>query len=78
VQIEGHSQEVLVMNTQWEYKTVMIKATGWFSGGKVDVNVLDERLSALGQEGWELASGFDTNKLYGETRDVVLIFKRPA
>ena len=65
------------MNAQWEYKTVMIKATGWFSGGKVDVNVLDERLNALGKEGWELASGFDTNKLYGETRDVVLIFKRP-
>ncbi|MBL7152888.1 MAG: DUF4177 domain-containing protein [Phycisphaerae bacterium] len=66
------------MNAQWEYKTVMIKATGWFSGGKVDVNELDERLNALGQDGWELASGFDTNKLYGETRDVVLIFKRPA
>jgi len=66
------------MNAQWEYKTVMIKATGWFSGGKVDVNVLDERLNALGQDGWELTSGFDTNKLYGETRDVVLIFKRPA
>ena len=66
------------MNAQWEYKTVMIKATGWFSGGKVDANVLDERLNALGQDGWELASGFDTNQFYGETRDVVLIFKRPA
>ena len=66
------------MNAQWEYKTVMIKATGWFSGGKVDVNILDERLNALGSQGWELASGFDTNKECGETRDVVLIFKRPA
>ena len=66
------------MNTKWEYKTVMIKATGWFSGGKVDINVLDERLNALGRDGWELAAGFDTNKLYGETRDAVLIFKRLA
>ena len=64
--------------SEWEYKTIMIKATGWFSGGKVDVNVLNERLNTLGRDGWELASGFDTNKLYGETRDVVLIFKRPA
>lgn len=64
------------MNPQWQYKTVMIKATGWFSGGKVDASVLDERLNALGQDGWELASAFDTNQLYGETRDVILIFKR--
>jgi len=66
------------MNAQWEYKTIMIKATGWFSAGKVDVDVLDERLNALGGEGWELASGFDTSKYEGETCDVVLIFKRPA
>lgn len=76
--MEAYSEEVLVMNTQWEYKTVMIKATGWFAGGKVDPNLLDERLNNLGQQGWELASGFDTNQLYGETRDVILIFKRPA
>lgn len=66
------------MSGQWEYKTVMIKATGWFSGGKVDSSEMDQRLNGLGVDGWELASGFDTNKLYGETRDVVLIFKRPC
>jgi hypothetical protein len=55
----------------------MIKATGWFAGGKVDAEVMNDKLNALGSEGWELACGFDTNKLYGETRDVVLIFKRP-
>jgi len=65
------------MNVQWEYKTVMIKATGWFAGGKVDAEVMNDKLNALGSEGWELVCGFDTNKLYGETRDVVLIFKRP-
>ena len=66
------------MNAKWEYKTVMIKATGWFSCGKVDPNVLDERLNALGKDGWELVSAFDTSKYDGETCDVVLIFKRPA
>ncbi|MHC4745497.1 MAG: DUF4177 domain-containing protein [Planctomycetota bacterium] len=64
------------MSAKWEYKTVMIKATGWFAGGKVDADVLDRELNTLGREGWELASGFDTNQLYGETRDVILIFKR--
>ena len=64
------------MSAQWEYKTVMIQATGWFTGGKIDSNIMDERLNGLGRDGWELVSGFDTNKVYGETRDVILIFKR--
>ena len=42
----------------------MIKATGWFSGGKVDSGEMDQRLNTLGRDGWELASGFDTSKLY--------------
>ena len=39
----------------------------------------DERLSinALGDEGWELVSVFDTNEIQGASRDVVAVFKRP-
>lgn len=61
----------------WEYKTVKLAATG-FLGGKFDERQLDVYMNQLGAEGWELVTGFDTNKSYGETRDVVVIFKRPA
>ncbi|UCG56426.1 MAG: DUF4177 domain-containing protein [Phycisphaerales bacterium] len=60
----------------WEYKTIKL-ATSGFLGGKFDEQKLDSLMNDLGQQGWELVTGFDTNKSYGETRDVVLVFKRP-
>jgi hypothetical protein len=60
----------------WEYKTVKLAAKGLL-GGKFDEGQLDAYMNQLGSEGWELVTGFDTNKSYGETRDVVVIFKRP-
>jgi hypothetical protein len=60
----------------WEYKTIKLAAKG-FAGGKFDENQLDLYMNQLGSQGWELVTGFDTNKGYGETRDVVVIFKRP-
>jgi uncharacterized protein DUF4177 len=62
---------------RWEYKTIKLAATG-FLGGKFDEQQLDRYMNELGSEGWELVAGFDTNKSYGETRDVVVIFKRPV
>ena len=61
---------------RWEYKTVKLKAKGLL-GGKVDESQLDAMMNELGREGWELAAAFDTNKDYGSTRDVVVLFKRP-
>ena len=61
---------------RWEYQTVKL-ATSGFLGGKFDANQLDAYMNQLGSLGWELVAGFDTNKSYGETRDVVVIFKRP-
>ena len=60
---------------KWEYKTMKLQATG-FIGGKLDETKLDYIMNELGAQGWELVTGFDTNKGYGETRDVVIIFKR--
>lgn len=60
---------------KWEYKTIKL-ATKGFLGGKFDENQLDEYMNQLGQEGWELVTSFDTNKSYGETRDIVVIFKK--
>jgi len=60
---------------KWEYKTIKL-ATKGFTGGKFDETKLDKLLNELGSQGWELVSAFDTNQGYGETRDVVVIFKR--
>lgn len=60
----------------WEYKTIKLAATG-FTGGKLDEKQFDEYLNQLGREGWELIAAFDTNAVYGATRDVVAIFKKP-
>lgn len=60
---------------RWEYKTIKLKATG-LMGGKTDELKLDAMMNELGGQGWELAAAFDTNEMYGDTRDVVVIFKR--
>jgi hypothetical protein len=62
---------------KWEYMTVLADASGGFLGGKFKAQPLTDRLNDLGTEGWELVSAFDTNMLHGQSRDVVLIFKRP-
>lgn len=60
---------------KWEYQTVKL-ATHGLIGGKFEETKLDDLMNGLGARGWELAAAFDTNKAYGESRDVVVIFKR--
>jgi len=60
---------------QWEYKTIKIK-TGGFLGGKVDEEQLEQQLNDYGCEGWELASCFDTSSYQGQSREIVIVFKR--
>ena len=60
---------------KWEYKTIKLKAKGFF-GGDFDARELDNMMNEYGSMGWELVNGFDTNTSYGQTRDVVIIFKR--
>ncbi len=59
----------------WEYKTVALAAHG-FLGGKLDMGRFEEMLNQFGSKGWELVNVFDTNKLQGQTRDVIAVFKR--
>lgn len=61
---------------RWSYKILKMQAEGWFAGGKIDEHALEVEMNRLGSQGWELISSFDTNKHHGETRDVVVIFKR--
>ena len=60
---------------RWEYKTIKLATKGFFSK-KLDDNELDLFMNQLGSDGWELVTAFDTNRELGETRDVVVIFKR--
>ena len=60
---------------KWEYKTIKLAATG-FVGGKIDELKLDAMMNDLGSQGWEMVAALDTNQCDGQTRDVVVIFKR--
>ncbi|WP_106769377.1 DUF4177 domain-containing protein [Paenibacillus faecalis] len=62
---------------QWEYKTVKYQ-TGGFLGGKVNQADMDELLNQYGYEGWELVSCFDTSQGQGQSRDIIMVFKRQA
>lgn len=62
---------------QWEYKTVKYQ-TGGFLGGKVNQADMDELLNQHGYEGWELVSCFDTSQGQGQSRDIIMVFKRQA
>ena len=60
---------------KWEYRTIRLGTHG-FLGGKVDDQQLEAMMNSLGESGWELVTAFDTNQAYGETRDVVVLFKK--
>ncbi len=61
----------------WEYRTLKLPAQGGFLGGKFDEKALESAMNELGREGWELAAAFSTTMGNGQTRDIVLLFKRP-
>ncbi len=61
---------------QWEYRTIKLKGKGFWGGG-LDETQLDDAMNELGREGWELVSVLGTNEVYGKTRHIVAIFKRP-
>lgn len=61
-----------------EYLTEKCETTGLL-GGKVEVEALRTSLNQRGAHGWERVSAFNTTQApYGETREIVLIFKRPT
>jgi hypothetical protein len=60
---------------KWEYKTIK-HHTGGFLGGNVETEEFDQELNRHGMEGWELVSCFDTSMSQGQSRDVIVVFKR--
>ncbi len=61
---------------KWEYRTVKASATGGFLGGKFNQEALEARLNELGEQQWEVVAAFVTHQGYGQSRDIVAIFKR--
>jgi len=53
-------------------------ATTGFTGGKLDEDTFTDHLNDLGDQEWELVVAFDTNQGGGQTRDVLVVFKRPG
>lgn len=63
---------------KWEYATLRISAKGFFSGGgEIDTDALGSALTRAGSEGWEVCGVVETNKFDGQTRDVIVMMKRP-
>jgi hypothetical protein len=62
---------------QFEYKILEVPAGSWWSsGGKVDFQILSNKLNELGREGWEVVSSTDLNRYQGQSRNVMIILKR--
>lgn len=55
---------------RWEYKRVDVEI------GQVSEDAFEDRLNALGDEGWELTSAIDHQR-HGFSQHVHLVFKRP-
>ena len=71
---------ILTLRTQvkmkkWEYLIVTAKTSSVFTV-KIDFESLQQEISQLGEEGWELVSTSDRNQ-NGNTKDIALYFKRP-
>ena len=62
--------------TRWQYITDKLLPAGFF-GGSIDREKLEGLLQERSAEGWELVSVVPMIGIYGITKSVLLIFKRP-
>lgn len=65
----------MIVLEKWEYRSIKVNTKG-FTGGILEVSDFNDELNMLGEEGWELVSCFTTNRSYGESREVISVFKR--
>jgi hypothetical protein len=61
---------------KWEYKTVKIEAK-YFDQPVEELFDVDIALNQFGSEGGDLVSSLDTNKNQGQSKEIILFFKRP-
>ena len=65
----------MIVLEKWEYRTIKVEAKGMM-GGILEVDNFDNELNILGELGWELVSCFSTAQAYGQSREIVSVFKR--
>ncbi|MBM3988410.1 MAG: DUF4177 domain-containing protein [Planctomycetes bacterium] len=65
------------MNCAWEYKSVAFEIDPTFEAS-VDRRALEQKLNALGHEGWELVSLLAASDSDGETSGLLAVLKREA
>lgn len=59
------------MSARWQYKVEQVKVTAW---GTLRLELVEERLQKLGQQGWELVNAVHA----GQWGPTVLFLKRPG
>jgi hypothetical protein len=60
---------------KWEYTSIKLETKG-ILGGILEEESFDTELNRLGEQGWELVSCFPTAQGYGQSREVISVFKR--
>ena len=61
----------------WDYKTLKFSTEcGFWNGTQFNETVLEAELKAWGQQGWELVSIFDIEKVKGGSKFVVAVLKK--
>ena len=60
----------------WEYIAIKVEVSG-FWGDKLKEPQLEGILNEYGRQGWELVSASSVAQMYGATKYLLTIFKRP-
>ncbi len=61
---------------RFEYKVLEVATRFSWSGGKINLQDLTNKLNELGKQGWEVVNTTDTNMYQGASRGLIIILKR--
>ena len=62
---------------KYEYKIIKTIEQGFWDP-KLDNKAVEDELNRMGAEGWELVSVMDTSGYQGQTKEIVMFFKRES
>jgi hypothetical protein len=68
-------QPAMRLPERWEYR-VSVMGVGGLFGPAIDGDELSAYLNRVGDEGWELVSIVDLNRMQGKTAGLLLTLKR--
>ena len=63
----------------WSYRVIEFNPQkGLNLGGLVNLKEIEDSLNKLGEQGWEVVSGYTTNEGYGTTKRIIYTLKKEA